>query len=418
MAEDYGITVSSASYDGILAGDGKARTKPVTIKSGEGELAAGTVLGKITKEVGAVVPGGGNVGNGTVSSIVMGALAVIGNYVLTCIRALTENRTAPTTGTPGGGNTGDGTMTGVTAGDGAVAGTYTMACIDAPGGAVSTPTTGTADGGNTGNGTMTGVTAGAEAQAGTYTMECIDTTVSGGEVFKVIDPDNNRLDDATVGAAYTSAQINFTLNDGAVDFAVGDKFTVAATQADGNDGKFKVVNPNGHRLDDATVGVAYTSDEINFTINDGATDFAIDDEFTVPVSNGGVFSVVGPDGSMMPFAQVGVPYSNDQINFTITDGATDWAEGDTLTIPVEAPAEELWVKSLAASVDGSQEIDSILTADVDATSSAVLKTAYHTGDFKENKLTFGTGHSADSLREAAAAKGMYFYDETQLPVYS
>lgn len=91
--------------------------------------------------------------------------------------------------------------------------------------------------GNTGNGTVTGVSLGSAAKLGTYTLVCITAAVNGG-TFKVIDPDGIRLDDAVVGTAYIGP-INFTINDGATDFVVGDKFTISVTAGSG---KYKVVN--------------------------------------------------------------------------------------------------------------------------------------------------------------------------------
>lgn len=94
------------------------------------------------------------------------------------------------------------------------------------------PATGTADGGNTGAGTCTSVTAGAKAKLGTYTLTCI-AAASGAGTFEVQDPDGFTLAQATVAVAYTNKQINFTLNDGDPDFAVGDKFTIAVTAGSG-----------------------------------------------------------------------------------------------------------------------------------------------------------------------------------------
>ncbi len=414
MVESFGLTEVSAPEDGLIAGDFPLKTKTVTIKNGEGEVDRGTLLGEIKKEVGTATYGGGNTGDGTIGSIVMGLFAKIGNYVLTCILGPTDTHTAPTTGTAAGGNTGNGTMTAVTASDEAKKGTYTLVCITAPGGTPTVPTTGTVTG--TGNGTMTGVSAGADVQAGNYVATCEDATVSGSEVFKVVDPDGNRLDDATVGVVYTSSQIYFEINDGSTDFVVGDYITVVATAVDGDNGTFKVIAPDGSRLDDAVVGTAYTSEQINFTLNDGATDFAIDDEFTLAVGNGGLFALVDPAGNALPSAEVGVAYTNAQINFTVADGSADWLVGDTITVPIEAPGSVLHIESLAAAVDGSQEPDSILTEDVDATSAAVLKSAYHTGDFNTDKMTFGTGHTAANTKAAAKEKNMYWYDEvTQVP---
>lgn len=95
----------------------------------------------------------------------------------------------------------------------------------------STPTTGTA-GTNTGNGTCTAVTGGDDTQIGTYTITCVTEAVGAG-TFKVVAPNGEALPDAEVGVAYTNEQLNFTLNDGAEDFNVGDKFTVAVAAGSG-----------------------------------------------------------------------------------------------------------------------------------------------------------------------------------------
>jgi len=56
--------------------------------------------------------------------------------------------------------------------------------------------------------------------------------------------------------------------------------------------------------------------------------------------------------------------------------------------------------SLSASSDGSEDVNCILAEDTDASSGDVETIAYITGDFNSNKLTFGTGHTAASTRDA------------------
>lgn len=96
----------------------------------------------------------------------------------------------------------------------------------------STPTTGTAGGSNTGNGTCTAVTSGSGTKIGTYTLTCITAATNLGD-FKVVDPDGFALPDAVAETAYTNDQLNFIINDGATDYAVGDIFTI--TVAAGSD---------------------------------------------------------------------------------------------------------------------------------------------------------------------------------------
>lgn len=118
----------------------------------------------------------------------------------------------------------------------------------------ASPTTGTAVSGNSGSGTMTGVTAGAKAKVGTYTIKCVNIVANSG-VFSVKDPDGLGLPNAVIGA-YVNDQINFTLNDGSPDFAVGDTFTfviaaggkqvkkIAPTAVDGSQDAYGILIAN------------------------------------------------------------------------------------------------------------------------------------------------------------------------------
>jgi len=158
-----------------------------------------------------------------------------------------------------------------------------------------------ADAGNTGDGTVTDVSLGSAAKLGTYILECITAAANGG-TFKVLDPDGVRLDDADVGAVYTGA-INFTINDGATDFAVGDKFTIEVTEGSG---KYKVVN--------------------------------------------------------------------------------------------------------SANVDGSQEADCILVADIDTTDGDIVAEAYRSGHFNRKALIFGGGDTAANHEEKLRELGIHLSD--------
>jgi hypothetical protein len=89
-----------------------------------------------------------------------------------------------------------------------------------------TPTTGVIAG--TGNGTCTAVTGGPETKLGDYVATCVEVIADGGR-FAVKDPDGEALPDAVVGTAYANKAINFTLNDGATDFALGDTATITVT---------------------------------------------------------------------------------------------------------------------------------------------------------------------------------------------
>ncbi len=91
----------------------------------------------------------------------------------------------------------------------------------------------TAGGGNTGNGTSSAVTVGTDAQVGNYILTCIDASVAGSEIFSVVAPDGTRLADLVVGVAYLNDSIGLTLTAGGTNFVVGDTWTVAVANATG-----------------------------------------------------------------------------------------------------------------------------------------------------------------------------------------
>lgn len=121
----------------------------------------------------------------------------------------------------------------------------------------------TADAGNTGNGTVTAVTLGIAAKLGTYTLECITASADGG-TFKVIDPEGIRLKDAVVGTAY-AGPINFTVNDGAADFVVGDKFTIAVAAGSGKYVTVNSVNVDGSQVADCILAIDTDTGEAGAT---------------------------------------------------------------------------------------------------------------------------------------------------------
>ena len=85
----------------------------------------------------------------------------------------------------------------------------------------------------TGNGTMTGVVvASGYTKTETITATCVTAAVDGG-VFHVVGSLSGPLGLATVGVGFAApgSQIGFTINDGAIDFVLGDAFTVATTAA-------------------------------------------------------------------------------------------------------------------------------------------------------------------------------------------
>ncbi|GJD97472.1 hypothetical protein [Methylobacterium iners] len=83
--------------------------------------------------------------------------------------------------------------------------------------------------GNVGNGALGALTADASAKAGAYTVICIEPAANGG-TFEVSSPAGVPVGIAQVGAAF-DGPVNFTIADGATDFAAGDTFTVTVSYA-------------------------------------------------------------------------------------------------------------------------------------------------------------------------------------------
>jgi hypothetical protein len=78
----------------------------------------------------------------------------------------------------------------------------------------------------TGNGTLTGLAAAAAAADDTYTLTVILAAANGG-TFRVVSNRRGVLANAVVATPYVDAEIGgFTINDGATDFIVGDEFTI------------------------------------------------------------------------------------------------------------------------------------------------------------------------------------------------
>lgn len=94
----------------------------------------------------------------------------------------------------------------------------------------------------TGNGTMTAISLGKDAKIGDYIVKCVTAATDSG-TFSVVDPDGNRLGDAVVATAFESSQINFTINDGSTDFTAGATFTIPVEESD-DAGKGKLCDAN------------------------------------------------------------------------------------------------------------------------------------------------------------------------------
>lgn len=68
-----------------------------------------------------------------------------------------------------------------------------------------------------------------------------------------------------------------------------------------------------------------------------------------------------------------------------------------------------YVLSLAAAADGSQNPVAILAEDVDASAGDKKGIVYVSGDFNEDAIIYGTGHTADSVRAGLRDLNIYLH---------
>lgn len=122
-----------------------------------------------------------------------------------------------------------------------------------------------------------------------------------------------------------------------------------------------------------------------------------------PATNGGVFSVEGPNGVQVGIARVGVAFDG-VVKFTIADGATDFVAGDGFTLPVSianAATAGLYRVADPTNTDGSQNGSAINIYEVDATSAdAAVAAIVRQAQVNNNFLTYDANVD-DASKKAA-----------------
>ena len=73
-------------------------------------------------------------------------------------------------------------------------------------------------------------------------------------------------------------------------------------------------------------------------------------------------------------------------------------------------ASSKYVLSLSAAGDGSEVPVAVLARDTDATAADVGSPVYKAGGFAKQRMTIGTGHTFDSVKDDLAARGIFLYD--------
>lgn len=119
----------------------------------------------------------------------------------------------------------------------------------------------------------------------------------------------------------------------------------------------------------------------------------------------------GPVGSFNPdnlLAGYSVPAITESV--VIASGAGALARG---TLLGKVTASGKYVVSTSAASDGSQNPVAVLAEDIDATDADVTTVGYLSGEFNTAAMTFGTGHTAASVK--AALRDLNIYLLTNLP---
>lgn len=212
----------------------------------------------------------------------------------------------------------------------------------------------------TGNGTMSALFAGPEVEKGNYLVKLI-TAVANGGTFSVTAPSGKALPNLvlTAGAGnttvYRSRHINFSITDGSTDFVVDDLFTITVTT-----GAPAVVGTGNGTISGLSLGPDAKPGQ--YLIN-----------CIEAILNGGAFEVVGPDGDVVAVGYIVagaggtlVQADQRQLNFTLTDGSTDFAVGDKFEVFV---FNELVKKAVAwdpLTFDGRHKAAGVLYDNVDA----------------------------------------------------
>jgi hypothetical protein len=188
----------------------------------------------------------------------------------------------------------------------------------------STKTAAVTYGTNTGNGLATIQTLyTAVAQIGVYIATCTDKTTPESEVWEIKRPDGTVLSSVvTTDVAFVSTEISLTIADGSTNWDLADTcvFTVISGKATisygssntgtGLLGVIAMYEPN------AQIG--------NYTAT--CTD--------VTTATAEIWELKRPDGLVLGTVTTGVAFTSNELDITIADGGTNWALGDTCIVTV------------------------------------------------------------------------------------
>ncbi|MBD1412864.1 head decoration protein [Burkholderia contaminans] len=128
--------------------------------------------------------------------------------------------------------------------------------------------------------------------------------------------------------------------------------------------------------------------------------------YTLTATSATNFNVTDPEGNALAAATVGTAYASNDINFTITAGATAFSAGDTFSLTV-VNAIGTFIESVKMASDGSQTPVAILVDNVDASAGPVATAAYVMGEFNARALIFDPSWTIATLTTALRPYGIF-----------
>ncbi|MCM2279230.1 MAG: hypothetical protein NDJ89_14230 [Oligoflexia bacterium] len=178
----------------------------------------------------------------------------------------------------------------------------------------------------TANGKVTSITLGTQAVEESFAVTYNPATGrfdARGSVSGAITPS------ASTGApnfSFTSSKLSFTIQQGTTPFSsASDGFTFLASAS----GSLKVVASAPSQTGTGTGTVTDASSSL--AVTDPSAFETITATCSAAAANGGTFTVRDFAGNNLGAATVGVAFASAKINFTIVDGATDFVVGDKFT---------------------------------------------------------------------------------------
>ena len=235
--------------------DGNRGRENGTLITGQ-DLAAGTVLGRITKvQAAGPIPTIVGPGTGAMTALTFGPDVQVGVYTITLLATSATaafSVTAP-----------DGTVLPNGAVGTAYVSTHASFLISSAGTmtigdsyALTVTASGTPAIIGTGTGLMSAISLGPDAQNGAYRIQLLATSATG--EFEVIAPDGTKLRRGQVATAYTSTHVNFTIANGGT-MTSGDYYNIVVAKPAAGSDKFTILAPTTYNGSHIAAGVLYAA---------------------------------------------------------------------------------------------------------------------------------------------------------------